>query len=189
MKGLVKTWIALAAGLLFSGMAQAADFSKLTYMTENYPPYNFSAKGVIQGISVDLLLAMGKQAGVPLKLNMIKLYPWARAYNQTLKGPNMVLFATTRTKAREALFKWVGPIANTDTVLLAKKGSGISISSPADMKKYTIGVVKDDVGEQLVKAAGVPAGKIKSSSKPTQVAQKLAKGGFSFLPMSKIART
>ncbi|WP_407644451.1 transporter substrate-binding domain-containing protein [Dongshaea marina] len=76
-------------------------------------PNNFVEKGELKGAAVELLLAASKQAGSPVSKADIKVYPWARAYNDALKGPNKVVFATTRTKEREKLFKWAGPIVTT----------------------------------------------------------------------------
>ncbi|WP_108649514.1 substrate-binding periplasmic protein [Dongshaea marina] len=68
------------------------------------------------------------------------------------------------------------PYRNNPLVLLAKKGSGITINSVADMNRHKIGVVKDDVGEQQVLALGVDKKALKGSSKQPQVAKKLATG-------------
>ncbi|MBU1564637.1 MAG: ABC transporter substrate-binding protein [Proteobacteria bacterium] len=138
----------------------AADFPKLLIMTEEYSPYNFQKDGVVQGIAVDVMVEMLKKAGSSQTLKDIELLPWARGYKQVQDQPNAVLFSTTRTKEREKMFKWVCPIASLKTEMIALKEKNIKIASTADFLKYKIGCVRDDVGQQLVIAAGVPENKL-----------------------------
>lgn len=152
---------------------QAGGLQNLNYMTESYPPYNFKAKGELRGIAVDLLQEALKQIKQPVDVNKIQLLPWVRAYKKTQSGPANVLFSTTRTEARENQFKWVGPISPTRIVLLAHKSQNIKINSPADIKNYKIGAIRDDVGEQLIKELGIPANKINPSSSAASLVQML----------------
>lgn len=73
---------------------------------------------------------------------------------------NTVLFSTTRTEARENLFKWVGPITPTRVSVVAKKDRNIKISSFDDFAAYKIGAVREDIGELLLKRNGVSTDKI-----------------------------
>ncbi|MFP4657768.1 MAG: substrate-binding periplasmic protein [Desulfonatronovibrionaceae bacterium] len=83
---------------------------------------------------------------------------WSKGYDLALNQEDTLLFATTRTKEREDLFQWAGPIAPTKISLVAKKGNGVDINSLSEIpdKGYKIGVVKDDVAHQLLKENGVP---------------------------------
>lgn len=122
----------------------------LKLYTEQYPPFNFEENGELKGITVDLITKMLETAGSELGKSDIQLLAWARAYNLTLENENTCLFATTRTEDRENKFKWVGPIAPTKISVLALKERKISINSAADLKQYDIGVIRDDVGQQLL---------------------------------------
>ncbi len=170
--------LSLIIGFCFGmmGVSQASDFSKLDYLTEEFPPYNFKEGNQAGGIAVDLLMAMAKQANVPLTKGDVRVYSWARAYDMTLKGPNKVLFSTTRAAKREDLFKWAGPIASLRVTLIGKKDAGIEINSADQMKNYKIGVVNEDYGEQLLRDAGVPEKQIDQLTKPDQIAKKLISG-------------
>lgn len=165
--------LGLMGGCAFSF---AQELNSLNFVTEAYPPYNFKEKGSLQGIAVDLLTSASEKAGKPVSAKDIRVLPWPRAYKMAEQGPGVVLFSTTRTEQREASFQWVGPISPTRVVLLTKKGSGVKIQSADDIKKYTIGAILDDIGEQLVKAAGVPNGKIKRIPKAQNLA-KMLNGG------------
>lgn len=133
--------------------AQSVD--NLTIMTENYPPFNFEDKGKLQGIGVDLMVLMLKKVSSNQGRGDIVLLPWARAYMKALKEKNTCLFSTTRTKERENLFKWVGPISTTSIVLIARKDRGVKINATEDIKEYNVGVIYNDIGEQLLIKTGI----------------------------------
>ena len=127
---------------------KAVSAKDLTYITEQYPPYNYQENGKLQGISVDLLEKIWMKMGVNLNRSAIKLLPWTEGYQTTLKENNTVLFTTFRTPQREQLFKWVGPIASGRDALLARCDRDITITTPEDLKKYKIGGIKDDIAVQ-----------------------------------------
>lgn len=169
----------MAVGLFLSaGVASAQSLDDLTLVTEQYPPYNFEEDGQLKGISIDYLLAALDRAGSGLSKSDIRLMPWAKGYDLALNRANTLLFATTRTKDREDLFKWAGPIAPTKISLVAKKGSGVEIGSLSDIasKGYTIGVIRDDVGQQLLEAEGVPDANIEPVARAVLNIKKLDRG-------------
>ncbi|WP_205620222.1 substrate-binding periplasmic protein [Salinivibrio socompensis] len=106
----------------------------------------------------------------------MKLQPWARGYATALSDPNTVLFSTTRTDEREDKFKWVGPITDTKIVVWAPKSKGITINNASDFANYKVGVVRDDVGEHLLRSMGVDQSVLRLSPKPDLLAKQLAAG-------------
>ncbi|MGM0609803.1 MAG: substrate-binding periplasmic protein [Thermodesulfobacteriota bacterium] len=166
-------------GFVFSaGLVSAQGLNDLNLVTEQYPPYNFEQDGNLQGISIDYLVQALQQAGSDLGRSDIRLLPWAKGYDMALNQPGTLLFATTRTEQREELFKWAGPIAPTKISLVAKKDSNVRIDNLSDImdKDYTIGVIRDDVGEQLLKEGGVPDGNIDAVAKAVLNIKKLDRG-------------
>ncbi|MBF0203381.1 MAG: ABC transporter substrate-binding protein [Desulfamplus sp.] len=143
--------------IFWSQSANAQTINDLILMTENYPPFNFLQDEKLQGISVDLIEAMLKKTGSDKTRKDIQLLPWARGYYYLEHEKNACLFATTRTEEREKEFKWVGPIAENTTVLTSRKKQKIDIKTPEDLKKYKIGAVIKDIGEQLLLDAGLSA--------------------------------
>jgi len=124
---------------------------KLTLMSEDYPPYNYpDSNGKAVGISVDIVNEIIKNTGDTSKITIL---PWARSYHNIQTKKNQVLFVMTRTKARENLFKWVGPVASNTWVLFAKNNFKDKISSLDELnnKKYIIGTYKDDACELFLK--------------------------------------
>lgn len=172
MKSLLRFSLAL---LLLPFPASSVELDELRFLTEEYPPYNFTQDGQKMGISIDLLIAAAKSQGVDLTLDDIEVHPWARAYRTALIKPDAVLFSTTRTSHREHLFKWVGPLSSTRIVAMAKKSRGIKIKAALDFFQYKIGVIRDDVGEQLLLDLGVPRGEMYEAPLPGNIADQLAK--------------
>ncbi|WP_223295928.1 substrate-binding periplasmic protein [Shewanella sediminis] len=156
--------------------ARASSLSELEYLTESYPPYNYQEEGELKGIAVDLLRAALARVGEGLPRENIQLLPWPRAYKMALAGPDRVLFSTTRTQLREDSFHWVGPIVETRVVLFARAESEINIHSIDELSNYSIGGIKDDIGEQLLLSFGVPAKHIKRANSAYSLLKMLNKG-------------
>lgn len=144
---------------LGTAFASADTFDELNVLTEYYPPFNYEEENQIKGISVDLLLEVTDEMDSALQKSDIQLKQWSKAYQQAKNKPGNMLFSTTRTEKRENLFKWAGPIASNQFCLIVKKASGITITDINDImkKNLKITVVHDDVAQQMLQTAGVPA--------------------------------
>jgi polar amino acid transport system substrate-binding protein len=130
----------------------AMEPNDIVYMTEQYPPYNFEESGKVKGIVADLVMEMMAKMGVD---KPIKLVPWARGYQKVQTDRGTCLFSMTFTKEREPLFKWVGPVATTRVTLVKlKKNQMIKINDLDDVNKYKVGVIRSDIGEQLLINSG-----------------------------------
>ncbi|WP_083700511.1 ABC transporter substrate-binding protein [Shewanella sp. UCD-KL12] len=161
---------------LYPFTAQSDDFTKLEYLTESYPPYNYLEDGELKGIAVDLLYEVLIELNEAPQDIKIGLFPWPRAYQMLVKGSNQVLLSTTRTQEREALFQWAGPITHTNIVLLGLANNQIEIQSPQQLPNYTIGTIKDDIGEQLLLSLGTPKSSIRRAHRADSLAKMLYKG-------------
>ena len=137
----------------FGIFAQNVNVDDLVYMTEEFPPYNYTEKNVLKGLSVELLLSIWEEMG--FEEQHIKVYPWARGYQLIQKNKNHVLFSMTRTKEREKMFKWVGPIHVDKFVLIGLKDKNIQVNSLEDIKKLRIGTTRDDVAGEILKELGI----------------------------------
>ncbi|WP_024955292.1 substrate-binding periplasmic protein [Sulfurospirillum arcachonense] len=137
------------------GIMHILQANDIRMMTENYPPYNMEIDGELQGFSVDVLDAMLKQMNSKQKREDIELLPWSESYSLAMNIKNNMVFSTTRTKSRENLFKWVGPIYKTTVGVTALKSKNIVIKKISDLNKYKIGAMKKDIGETLLLEKGV----------------------------------
>jgi polar amino acid transport system substrate-binding protein len=157
----MKRLIAVGLLMVLAASARAAlpDDYKMVLLTENFPPFNMAADGKnyaadrnITGINADIVREMFKRAGVSYSLTL--RFPWERIYNQVLEQPNQGLFSTTYTPEREPLFKWVGPLASTGWVLLAKPDSSMRLTSLEQAKQYRVGAYKNDAVSQHLENKG-----------------------------------
>ncbi|MGE8358659.1 substrate-binding periplasmic protein [Pseudomonas sp.] len=134
---------------------------KVVLQTENFPPFNmadnnknFARDENIQGVSTTIVREMFKRAAIDYTLTL--RFPWSRIYDSTLENPNHGLFSTSMSDARKPLFKWVGPIASYDRVMLAAPDSKIgTMRDMAEASRYTIGSYKDSAVSQHLENAGL----------------------------------
>ncbi len=132
--------------------SQSIYCEELTILTENLPPLNYVENGVLVGPSVEIVKEIQKKVG---SLEPIQVYPWSRAYKMALENKNVILFGMTYSKERHDKFKWVGPLATKRDILVAKKGSGITINTIEDAKKVKqIGTLRDDTRGRLLESYG-----------------------------------
>jgi polar amino acid transport system substrate-binding protein len=122
-----------------------AEAQQLTIYTEEFPPFNFTEKGKITGVSAEVVRNVMAATGIQYEM---KSLPWAKSYNLAQKERNALIFSISRTSKREPLFKWIGILTPTTYSAMALKSrSDIKITSLFDMKKYKIGTTKDDIVE------------------------------------------
>ena len=167
--------LVLILTLSFSISMFAQSIKNIKFMTENYPPFNFQENGELQGISVDLITATMKRIDPSFDQSRIELLPWARGYKIVQEEKNTCLFAMTRTDARENLFKWAGPILSEDIGIIARKDRKIKINSFNDLRKYRIGTVMNDIGEQLLNEKGILNSKLDRVSGITSILSSIKK--------------
>jgi polar amino acid transport system substrate-binding protein len=83
------------------------------------------------------------------------MVPWARGYDALQKDPNTILFLVTRTAERNPMFRWVGPLLESNYGFFAKANSTIAIKNLNDARKLgRIGVYNNDVRESFLTQAG-----------------------------------
>lgn len=137
--------------LVLSSLASAQDLSKLVVLTEEYPPYNYMEDGKVHGLSTEIVLQLLDRLGTGLTREDIRIVPWVRAYNEVLVSKDAILFSMARTPERQGRFQLVGPIGFNSIGVIARKVDRVVIKSPEDFEKYRIGVVREDIGHQLLR--------------------------------------
>jgi len=161
MLGEYRTGILLSIIFLFfagvTGMAEESptDLTGLTWVTEEFPPYNFMDNGTASGLMVDMITAIARKAGEDLPRESITFLPWSEAYQNAVHTPGTVIFSIARTPEREDLFSWIGPVVTADITLYSSRSRNISIHDPADLAEYTIGAVADDVAIDSLIRSGI----------------------------------
>jgi polar amino acid transport system substrate-binding protein len=168
----LKPKFAIVLLLIFLLSVTAGLAQELTVISEENPPFNFIKDGVFTGSATEVVREIMRRLDLPTEIQVLN---WARAYHLALTQPNVVLFSTARTKEREDLFHWVGPIYKVRFGFYARRGSGPFLTSLADAKKVgAIATYKDDVREQLLKSQGFT--NLDSSKSPASNLKKLLAG-------------
>jgi polar amino acid transport system substrate-binding protein len=141
--------ILLAICLTLGGRpAGAEEMPELTYLTEEYFPFNYTDGDRVKGVSTDLLRLIWTRLGLPKQ--PIRVMPWARAYERIRHQPGTVLFSMARTPEREDLFRWVGPIMTVRFALFAKKDKNITLTDLDQMKGYSVGILREDISDAIL---------------------------------------
>ncbi|WP_234260636.1 transporter substrate-binding domain-containing protein [Halomonas sp. MCCC 1A11062] len=159
-------------------LSAAVALEELTFITEEYPPYNYRQGDRLEGISIELLERIFAETGTAMTREDVLFYPWARGYDTALSEPGTVLFSTTRTEQREELFQWVGPIATDRVTLIARRDSGIQLNDIEDViaGDYRIAVIREDIGAQRLQEAGVPETQIHAAISGASALRMLERG-------------
>lgn len=129
----------------------------LRFITEEYPPYNFTRDGEVTGLAVEMLRLMWDAMGEPHA--PIEVMPWARGLHLLDEGPGVVLFNAAWSEERERCYQFVRPVLTGHFVVMARSSSladpapWISLDNDGGL---TVGSVRDDITEQLALQQGLP---------------------------------
>lgn len=178
--------------LLFLGTQGMADTQydsadDLTWVTEEYPPFNFMDNGTVSGLMVEMVTAITRKAGDDLPKRTIRVLPWSIAYQTALKEPGTAIFSIAKTPEREDLFSWIGPVVSSDIVLYSARSRNITINTPQELGHYTIGTVTDDVTMDYLVKAGVDKAAIITDSDPDTLIRYLDNGTIDLFSYGNIA--
>ncbi|MEH8019480.1 transporter substrate-binding domain-containing protein [Rheinheimera muenzenbergensis] len=98
-----------------AAQSRQEQFPPLRLLTEHSPPGMYlDEQGKVAGVTVDLIRILQRRLN---EAGEIELLPWARAFELARSQSNIALFETARSKDRENLFKWVGPLKLIQTAL------------------------------------------------------------------------
>ena len=105
----------------------------LQILGEESPPGEYlDENGRPAGVTIELVRNLLRRQGLTAN---IRILPWNRAYHMGLTGRNIALLETTRTAAREDLFKWVGPILVVKRIIYARSDYTGTIEKVADLQQ------------------------------------------------------
>lgn len=124
----------------------------LTIYTEEFPPYNYTQKGQITGVSTAVVKQVLAKAGFKVKIVSL---PWARSYDLVQKKKNALIYSISRRQNRENLFKWIGVLTPTTYSVFGLNGrNDVSVNTLEDLKQYQIGTSIDDARESYLLGKG-----------------------------------
>ncbi len=173
----------LIFSILFPGplWAKKITADDLVYYTENFPPHNYMEKDILQGASVDILELIWQKLGASKNRQDIIIAPWARTIKMLEKKSNMVLFGMGFSPERAKKFHLVGPYYTHELSLISKKSHPLIISTLEHAKIFPIGVVRQDMGHQMLKNLGFKETDLDLSSDIEQLHKKFIKNRFELI--------
>ena len=153
----------------------------VTFITEDYAPFNYRDGKEITGATVDQVRRIMEDIGVDYTIDLM---PWARAYSLARTTPLTCVFATAHNATRAPLFKWVEPLLIDRNILITRKGSGVSAANLEEAKKYTVGTQREDYTEMTLREKGFT--KLDVASDFNATLRKLLGGRIDMMPISEV---
>ena len=122
--------------------------SRLQWVTEDYPPYNFlDGSGHLVGAVPDVLEMIYTDLSIKKRGNNIILLPWARLIMYMERYPEYAAFSMVTTPERAKKFKLV-PLPITTKISILALTSNIDILHKKTVDELTIAVVRGDIGQK-----------------------------------------
>ncbi|WP_454850162.1 substrate-binding periplasmic protein [Rhizobium binxianense] len=153
----------------------------VTFITEDYAPFNYRDGKEIIGATVDQVRRIMEGIGVDYTIDLM---PWARAYSLARTTPLTCVFATAHNATRAPLFKWVEPLLIDRNILITRRGSGVSAANLEEAKKYTVGTQREDYTEMTLREKGFT--KLDVASDFNATLRKLLGGRIDMMPISEV---
>ncbi|MDT8357628.1 MAG: transporter substrate-binding domain-containing protein [Methanomicrobiaceae archaeon] len=163
----------------------AVGLSQLTYLAEEWAPYNYEEDGEVTGISVDILHAVFGHM-VMDQPPEVSIVPLPEGFEAVQDG-GTVLFPLVRTAEREPLYKWAGPFTKASFVVFAPMEKNLVISSPEDLNLYRIGVVEESVENGMLISRGVDPSQIVNRGTSKELVGMLEAGEIDLWAMGDLA--
>ncbi|WP_043237735.1 substrate-binding periplasmic protein [Stutzerimonas azotifigens] len=150
----------LLLSLLVTAATTRAQTAEIVLLTQSLPPFsvtqggkNFARDDGVRGVSTETLREVFRRAGVSYSITL--RFPWERLYQQALQQAGHGLYSTVMSDARRNQFKWVGPIAHYDVVLVATADSTLAPASLEQVRGRRIGGYKFGGPSERLAAQGV----------------------------------
>lgn len=132
-------FLLICSALICFGSAYAKEY---TLVFNDYPPFEYSSPAGAKGLSVDRIKKIFGNLGHSVKFMPV---PWTRALKMSKAHKVDGIFSLFKTKEREVFFTYPKyPLFRSKDILVSNAKSKVSIKSFNDLKKYKIGVVKDN---------------------------------------------
>lgn len=162
------------------GVSATAHAETIHFVTEEYPPYNFSTATGANGSSVEQVALIMKGVDLPYE---IKVLPWARAFALAESQPFHCVFTTGHDAERDGKFKWIEPLLVDHMIMVRHKGAAIAPQTIDEAKKFVVGTQRADFSAAYLKAHGFE--KIDYAANLESTMKKLAAGRIDLLMTSE----
>jgi polar amino acid transport system substrate-binding protein len=136
--------------------------SKLQWITEDYPPYNYPDEyGHLVGAFPEVLALIYSDLSIKRKENDIGILPWPRLLLYMKLYPEYAAFSMVSTPERANKYRLVSMPITTRISIMALK-SNINILQHKSFNEITVAVVRGDIGQQLLDNQKNPAQQVET---------------------------
>ncbi len=132
-------------------LAQPVRAGEITFVTEEYAPFNYSDNGTIKGIAVEQVHQIAAAVGLSYR---IEIMPWARAIALAERQPDHCVFTTGHNRARDEKFRWVEPLLKDQMVMVRHKGSDAATTAPGALHRLRVGAQRGDFAVEALQKHG-----------------------------------
>ena len=115
----------LTAALLCLLLGSSAEAEPYQVVTEEWAPYNYQENHQLTGVTTEIVRAIMALTGDDFEVVVL---PSMRASYVLNNRPKTIMYSMFRTKERESLYKWVGPIVE-ESIHPYQLASAPSVSS------------------------------------------------------------
>ncbi|MBB4185340.1 polar amino acid transport system substrate-binding protein [Sinorhizobium terangae] len=162
------------------GLSATAHAETIHFVTEEYPPYNFSTANGVNGSSVEQVALIMRAINLPYETEVL---PWARAFALAENQPFHCVFTTGHDAERDRNFKWVEPLLVDHMIMVRRKGAAIAPQTIDEAKEFVVGTQRGDFSAAYLKAHGFD--KIDYAANLDSTMKKLAAGRIDLLMTSE----
>lgn len=122
----------------FSAFAQ----TNIRIVSEEFPPLQYQSKDSAAGYVHDFMLETIRRVKLnqPIAISSYEFLPWKRALLEAEHTPNTLLFALSRTPARENKYLWLGEVSNYQQSLHRLKSNPMNIKSFKQAKEQGLSI-------------------------------------------------
>lgn len=135
-------------GACLACLSTQASAEILRLVTEVAPPSTIVRGKEVFGRSVDKVKLVTSRAGI---VSTLEVLPWARALRQARTQRDTCVFSAVRNPAREADFKWIGPISFLEWELYALTSRNFKFIDLRDARPYLVGTYREDALEEYLR--------------------------------------
>ena len=124
----------------------------LIFLTEENPPFNFTAAKKPAGAATEIVAEMAKRSGVSAD---IRFLDWSDAFRRAQTERDTCLYSTARLENREYLFQWIGPIAVNKWAVFGRADFAKPVKALGDLRLLKIGGVADDAKAEFLRSVAI----------------------------------
>lgn len=155
------------------------------WMSEDFPPYHYVENGAIQGLAIDIINDLFKRNKLRLNNDQIVMYPWARALKILSNNKNAAVITMGYTEERDSLYRLSEALFEKKVALITRSTSEITSFELEDLSDFVVGVVRDDIGERLIKDMGPSRLRLTHVFSSYELLQMLLKGRVDMIAYSQ----